>query len=188
MKPVWLLVTGILGGLLAAGLLWLVTRPPRGAPVTLQPAPTLAPYLVHVSGAVQQQGIYALPPGSRVQDAVAAAGGLAAEADPRALNLAQPLVDGMQVFVPSLADSAPPAPALPAPPGFTPASPRLNLNTATQADLERLPEIGPVMAARILLYRQEHGPFENIEQIKDVEGIGDGIFAEIQDLISAEPP
>ncbi|MFN2197828.1 MAG: helix-hairpin-helix domain-containing protein [Anaerolineales bacterium] len=188
MKPFWLLVTGILGGLLAAGILLLVTRPPRGAPVVLQPAPTAAPLVVHITGAVQQPGVVTLAPGSRVQEAIAAGGGLTAQADIRGLNLAQPLVDGMQVYVPSQSESAPPALALPVSPATTAEILRLNLNTATQADLERLPGIGPVMAERILQYRQEHGSFEHIEQIMDVDGIGEGTFAEIQDLISAEQP
>lgn len=190
MKAVWPLAFGILGGLLGAGILLLATRPPRGAPVTLLPPPTPAPIVVHVSGAVRQPGVYALPPGSRVGAAVDAAGGFTAQAQGEGLNLAALLEDGARLEVPvrpTAAESSSPGPASTAAPASTPsAGSKINLNSASQQELESLPRIGPALAQRILEYRQQYGPFTEIDEIKAVEGIGEGIFAEIKDLITVE--
>jgi competence protein ComEA len=183
MKAVWPL---------AFGILFLATRPPRGAPVTLQPPPTPAPIVVHVSGAVQQPGVYELPPGSRAREAVAAAGGFSQSAEREALNLAEPLQDGARLDVPLLpaagSGSAPNTANTPQPGNPPASSGRINLNTATQAELENLPRIGPAIAQRIIEYRQQYGPFSAIDEIRAVEGIGEGIFAEIKDLITVESP
>lgn len=191
MKAVWQLLFGLLGGLLAAGILLLVTRPPRGAPVTLQPPPTPAPLVVHVSGAVLNPGLFELPPGSRVNDAVNAAGGLTDQADAGALNLAQPLEDGARIVVPFQAaageaeDPPPGSPPATAEPAFVSSNPeRININTASQSELESLPRIGPAIAGRIIAFRQQYGLFSEIDEIKAVDGIGEGIFAEIKDLIT----
>jgi competence protein ComEA len=180
----WALAFGVLGGLLSAGIILLVSSQPRGSAVQLQPAPSAVPILVHVSGSVQNPGVYALPRASRVQDAVQAAGGLLAEADEQILNLAAPLKDGERVKVPSRRPTAaalPPDSTLPAT-----SSGLVNLNWATQAELESLPGIGPEMAKRILDYRDQNGPFENIEAIQQVSGIGPATFARLQDLITVD--
>jgi len=189
-----LVAIGVVGGLLGAGLLYLVSRPPRGEAITLLPAPTPLPVAVDVAGAVIQPGVYALPQGSRVQDAIQAAGGLAPDADTSGLNQAAFLDDVQRVFIPF---RAAPAAMLPgvgpgdaAPPGTQPAERGagvqllVNINTATQAELESLPEIGPVTAQAIITYRTEQGPFLTIEAIDAVPGIGPVTFDAIKDLIT----
>jgi competence protein ComEA len=133
---------------------------------------------------VQNPGVYALPRSSRVQDAIQAAGGMLAEADEQILNLAAPLKDGERVKVPNRRPTAaalPPSSSAP-----TTGSGLINLNWATQAELESLPGIGPEMAKRILDFRDQNGPFENIEAIQEISGIGPATFARIQDLITVD--
>jgi competence protein ComEA len=166
-------------------------------PPTPPPTATAGPWRVYVSGAVVNPAVYPLPPGSIVDDAVRAAGGLSADADAVAINLAAPLADGMQVYVPTLDESAATPPPLSAPlPTVDPGASRMggvttagliNINLATQADLEMLPGIGPTMAANIIAYREANGPFTAIEAIMDVPGIGDGKFGAIKELITVGP-
>lgn len=183
MKFAWAMAYGVGIGLLAGGLLWLINSQPRGTPIQLQPPPTPAPILVHVAGAVHQPGVFALPAGSRVQDAVLAAGGFTSEADSHALNLAAFLQDGGRVFVPNLA-----APDASVPGDTRLASPQvifpLDINLASAAELEALPEIGPETARKIVEYRQIHGAFQTLEEIMDVPDIGPLTFAAIQELIT----
>ena len=170
------------------------TAPP---PPTAAPTPTPGPLRVYVSGAVVNPAVYALPAGSIVDDAVRAAGGLSAEADPVAINLAGPLADGMQIYVPARVEGAPTPPPISAPAatadlgasrmgGVTTAG-LININLATQADLEMLPGIGPTTAANIIAHREANGPFATIEAIMDVPGIGEGKFAAMKDLITVGP-
>jgi competence protein ComEA len=192
-KSWWAAAFGIVGGLLGAGLLFLVSRPPRGEAITLLPPPTPRPLVVHVAGAVLRPGVYALPPSSRVQDAIQAAGGLASDADGRGLNLAAFLEDGERIFIPSSVAAPTASPGSASDSGGQPAaSPGradtvqllININTATLAELESLPEIGPVTAQAIITYRSEHGPFRTIEAIDAVPGIGPATFDAIKDLIT----
>jgi competence protein ComEA len=165
-----------------------VTRRPAGQAVVLPEPPTPSPVRVHVTGAVAAPGVYPLPAGSIVLDAITAAGGPLAEADPNALNLARPVKDGDQIVVPLKPQPAATVQGLPAGTVVTPAAPSsggpLNLNTATAAELETLPGIGPSLAQRIVDYRTEHGPFDSIEAVTDVPGIGEGKFEAIKDLIT----
>lgn len=184
-------IFGILIGLAASGVLLLVTSQPRGQAVRLLPPPTPVPLLVQVAGAVTRPGVYALPGDARVQDAVQQAGGLSAEADSQAINLAARLKDGERLVIPALSTQAqidptgvsrsseiPTAPAASATPSFP-----INLNTASLEELDYLPGIGPVTAQKIISYRNEHGPFPTIEAIQDVPGIGPATFDKIKDLI-----
>jgi competence protein ComEA len=174
---------------LAALIVFLIlARRPAGRPVQLQPVPTPLPLRVHVTGAVLAPGVYALPPGSIVDDAIRAAGGGAADADLAALNLARLLKDGDQVLVPAVGAVTDPLPeagangaggeAAPAPGGQL-----LNLNVATAAELETLPGIGPALAQRIVEYRSEHGPFASVEGLLEVSGIGPAKLDAIRDLV-----
>ena len=128
-------------------------------------------------------------PGSRVEDAVEAAGGLAEGAAPDALNLARPLADGEQVIVPTLEEveqSAAAGSALGAASGAggaSPASGKVNLNTAGADELDALPGIGPATAEKIVADRQSNGPFADVEDLKRVSGIGDKKFAQLVDLV-----
>ena len=177
-----------------------IIPPPTDVPpatVAPTPEPTTGPLRVYVSGAVLNPAVYTLPPGSIIDDAVRAAGGFAADADPVAVNLAQALVDGMQIYIPTLAEAveAPPAISVPQPTA-APGANRMggitiggliNINLATQADLEMLPGIGPTTAEKIIAYREANGPFATIEAIMDVPGIGEGKFDAIKELITVGP-
>ncbi len=177
----WSIAYLIVGVLLGTGVIFLVTRPPRGMPVTLLPAPTPAPITIYVSGSVKQAGIYSLPNGSRVNDAILAAGGFSQQANQQAINLAKVLSDGEQINVPAkeatgIVDSLP---GLPATSGGL-----VNLNTATLVQLDGLPEIGPITAQKIIDFRDLHGPFGKIEDLLEVDGIGQATFEKIKDLVT----
>jgi len=155
-------------------------------PPTLAPTlpPTLAPLRVYVSGAVATPGVYTLPPRSLVNDALKAAGGAAADADLEKINLAQELRDQQQIHVPRKGEAAPQQPTTG--PG-SPAAKKININTATLAELDTLPKIGPATAQHIIDYRAKNGPFKKIEDLKNVSGIGDATFDGLRDLITVEP-
>lgn len=136
---------------------------PTGTPV---PTPTHAPITVYVTGAVHQPGtLVSLPHGSRVSDALSAVGGVTDDADPVSVNLAGILRDGDQVHVASVVVQSV---ALPTPSGGD----TLNLNTATQTELETLPGIGAVTAGRIIAYRESIGQFNSIDELANVAGVG----------------
>ncbi|WP_432548238.1 ComEA family DNA-binding protein [Kineococcus sp. SYSU DK004] len=145
--------------------------------------------VVHVAGRVAAPGVVTLAAGSRVADALAAAGGAAADADLDRLNLARPLVDGEQVLVPAPGEVLPPAPGAPAATaaGAAPAAVGgpLDLNTATEADLDDLPGVGEVLAGRIVAWRQEHGRFTSVDELAEVHGIGPKVLDGLRDLVTA---
>ena len=196
MKDLLRIAFGLICGLLASGLILLVARQPSGEPAILLPPPSPAPLIVHVSGAVAQPGVFTLPAGSRVQDVIRAAGGFLAEADQGSLNLAAELEDGIQIVVlsrqPTQFPTEEPTPVtrskgiiLPTPERSpTPENQKININTATQEELESLPLIGPVRAKLIINYRTSHGPFKKIEDILNVPEIEAYIFELIKDLIT----
>lgn len=133
--------------------------------------------VVHVAGAVSSPGVYTLPADSRVDDAVRAAGATA-DADLSQLNLAQKLADGQKITVP-VAGAAPADGSSAATTADNDNGGLININTATQEELESLPSIGEVRAQAIITYREEHGGFRTIDELKEVSGIGDKIFADI---------
>lgn len=130
---------------------------------------------VHVVGAVNNPGLYELPAGDRVIDAVAAAGGFTAAADQAQVNLARVVSDGEQLVVPRKG-------ATPVAPGAT-VGQKVNINTADATALETLDGIGPALAQRILEFRQSHGRFSSVNDLRNVTGIGDKKFAAIKDHI-----
>jgi competence protein ComEA len=145
-------------------------------------SPTTSTVVVHVAGAVVRSGVLHLPAGSRVVDAIAAAGGATIDADVDRVNLAAPLADGGWIHVPRVGEpaSAPPGGGA----GATPATAGpLDLNQATAAELEALPGIGPATAAAILAYREEHGPFASVDALGEVSGIGDAKLAQLRELV-----
>ena len=173
---------------------------------------------VHVAGAVRHPALYTLPPGSRVANAIHAAGGPSRNADLDSLNLAEKIQDGEKVYVPnkserndpavqsnpesrpgnaighvlkSTASTAPmPIAIAGALPGHSSnkiaegSSEQINLNTASEEDLQRLPGVGPAMAGRILTYRKELGRFSSIDDLHGVKGIGDKRFARISPYVN----
>lgn len=157
---------------------------PTGTAPTQTPS-TAARVVVHVVGQVRRPGVVRLAAGSRVQQAVAAAGGATGAADLARVNLARPVVDGEQVVVPRPGEpvsAAAPAAGGPSPGVGIPASP-VDLNLAGLAELDTLPGVGPVLAQRILDWRTEHGRFTSVDELGEVSGIGDAVLGGLRDLV-----
>jgi competence protein ComEA len=174
MKTALYIVIGIMIGVLISALIWLAATPPRGDIVELAPPPTQKPIFVHVTGAVVKPGLYSLAQDSRVNDAIEAAGGFIENADESFINLAAAVEDGDQIHIPELM------------PGLSIGGTGLlvNLNSATQLELENLPGIGPTLAQKIVEYRTQYGFFDTIDDLKNVPGIGDATFEAIKNLIT----
>ncbi len=153
------------------------------APPAQDPSLVSEEIVVHVAGAVKNPGVVRVPRGSRVDDAVRAAGGFSAQADPDSINLAQPLEDGVQIYVPRKGDqvqverrigavsSAPVSARSEKGSSGTPSG-KLNINTASAEQLESLPGVGPVTARAIIEYRQQNGGFRSVDELIEVRGIG----------------
>jgi competence protein ComEA len=165
---------------LAGGIALLVRRDTgRGVEITLPQQ--AAQVTVQVSGAVTQPGVYTLPQGARLGDAVRAAGGLAPDGDADRMNLAAPLRDGERYQVPRAGETASA--------GVTSAqaqSELVNLNTATQQQLEALPGIGEVRAQAILDYRRRFGLFRSVDDLLNVSGIGPATVDRLRPLVAVE--
>jgi len=136
---------------------------------------------VHVAGAIVSPGLYKLPEGSRVADAIERAGGASSEAALDDINLAGRLTDGQKVMVPQKA-SVGTAPGENV--STSGQSSLVNVNTANADELEKLPGIGPAMAERIIEYRKKNGPFSAADDLDDVEGIGPAKLKALQDLVT----
>jgi competence protein ComEA len=171
---------GVLIGLVLGGVLWIIVRSPQGNSVELLPPPTPSPLIVDVAGAVPRPGVYELPDGSRVKDAIEAAGGFLAEADKTNINLASPIEDGQKLDIPFLAGTEPLGANIPV---DQPAE-LIDINSADVDTLSTLPGIRPTVAQRIVDYRDTYGPFFYIEDIMNVEGISNTTFENIKDLIT----
>ncbi|MFB9625102.1 ComEA family DNA-binding protein [Nonomuraea helvata] len=180
---------GALAAAVAAFFLWrsqpspepLPPPTPIAAHTTPSPTPTApAKVTVHVTGKIHKPGVYQLPSGSRVTDAVTAAGGASRGASTGSLNLARRLVDGEQIVVGGTATQA----ALGSSSTDPGATAVLNLNSATTDQLEQLPGVGEVLAARITEFRDSHGGFTAIEQLREVTGIGPRKFDELKARVS----
>jgi competence protein ComEA len=181
--------------LVAGGLALLLTRRPEPPRVVIQqPVAQAAPpgairavaspqvtslLVVHLTGEVIAPGVYRLPVGARIDDALKAAGGPTNEGDVHRLNLAARLADGQQITVPKRSD--PIWPSTQPPP--SPAAGRVNVNLAGVAELDQLPGVGPVTAQRIVAYRQQHGPFTRVEQLHEAKLVNASTFEKIKDLI-----
>lgn len=182
--------------------------PGAAAPTAASGQSTAQRWHVHVVGAVRHPGVVVIARDSRVSDAVTAAGGLDPQADAAAINLARPLTDGEQIHVPRPGENwTPPPDAAPggstggaaAIPGAKPgsgakpgqsegsaagASGTVRLNEATLEQLDSLPGVGPVMAQRILDWRQEHGRFTSVDELGEVSGIGDKTLERLRPKVS----
>lgn len=181
--------------LVLAGTVWVMRRP-EPAVITLttptpRPTATTALILVDVRGAVHKPGVYSLPAGSRVQDALTLAEELTADAEVGRLNFARKLNDGEQIFIATRAEATQTVSAAPVRSERLPAETRtpigkININTATVEQLDVLPGIGPAIGQRIIDYRAQNGNFAKIDDIKNVRGIGDAVFDQIKDLITVQ--
>jgi competence protein ComEA len=155
---------------------------PPGPTVTPQPSVTPGPVKVYVTGAVASNAaVYSLPPGSRVEDAIKAAGGAKPEADLTRVNLAEILKDGEQVTVPVF-NSEPTTVKVKTEKTATPSGP-VHINTADVSELERLPDVGPSLAQEIIDYRTKNGPFGSMADLDKVSGIGPSKLAKWEGLI-----
>lgn len=195
---------GALAIVAATGAAWWALRAPDPPPVesvlpaagtitVATPAPTTTDPLVlvvHVDGEVARPGVHELEDGSRVVDAVAAAGGLTDDADLARINLAARLSDGERLWIPAIGEVEPTVVAGSSNGGGVVGagdglSGPININLADEASLQELPGIGPALAAAIVEHRTAHGPFRSIDDLLDVTGIGPAKLAQLKDLVVA---
>lgn len=161
------------------------SAPAADQPVAESAAPPSGPLVLSVSGKVERPGLIELPEGARVADALEAAGGALPGTDLSSLNLARRVVDGEQIAVgvpPAPDAAAAPGPGSTTPDGSANGGP-VDLNTATEGQLDALPGVGPVTAQRILEWRQRNGRFSRVEQLREIEGIGERRFAQLRELV-----
>ena len=186
-----LIVVALVAGITAAYALFRAWDDRLAPPIVIEDATANRPVVVEVRGAVRRPGVFELPPEARVQDAVAAAAGLAGDADLASISLARRLHDGELIVVPArpqpgasptasnvedIADAADDA-----------ASPLLDINTASAVELEQLPGIGEVTAERIVAFREENGPYRSIDDLVAIEGISPRTIDGFRDLVTTGP-
>ena len=197
----WLPLCFILG-VMAAVVFMTLSQRVRPAPIVIEPppptaapsaTPTPGPIRVYVSGEVVVADVYELPAGSLVADAVEVAGDFTDEAAGELVNLAQPLADGMHIHVPAVGAKEVESERsfITSPAGDLSSSggggrERININTASLDKLDTLPGIGPVTAQKIVDYREANGPFEQVEEIMEVSGIGEAKFEQMEGLITVD--
>lgn len=188
-------LAGILIGVILVGLFQLIKLPQKGTSLTLvtvtpnltpEPTATLHLIQVHVAGEVQQPGLYHLPEGSNVQDAIEAALGASENAGLDLINLATILNDGQRITIPPKTDHTDSL-EIPQRSSGLQVNSLVNINTASQAELESLPGIGQVKARAIIDYRTQNGYFLNLEELMNVEGIGQKTFEQLKELITIDP-
>jgi competence protein ComEA len=175
-----------------AGLVIVVMRSerPRDLVLQIEPVSGASDVTVYVSGAVEEPGLYTLPRGSRVADAIDLAGALT-DADLSSVDMARELRNEQSIAVPFEAPSSPPtagsssSPIAVAPATNPPES--IDVNVASAAELERLPGIGPVLAERIVRYREQHGPFTSLDELSAVQGISDRMVEDLRSRATVGP-
>lgn len=185
-SPAELGLLALISALVLGGGAWVVSRASEPPPPAIEqvvapeavesPAPP-ALLVVHVAGHVKEPGIYEVPEGSRVADAIDVAGGALGEADLDLLNLAALLSDGQKVYVPAKGEGVPADPS-------GQVHGKVNLNTASADQLEELPGVGPVLAQRIVDHREKRGGFTSVRQLMEVSGIGPKTFEALKDLVT----
>jgi len=198
-EHVVVVVVALVVGVVFAVMTYQRTRPealPAAPPVSMSsvsspsPTPTPVPTVkVHVLGAVAHPGVVTLPDGARVEDAIAAAGGLTSDADPALLNLAAVVADGSQIVIGTVGNPAGEvngAGSSGTGSGSSSAGTgvKVNINTASETELETLPGIGPVTAGKIIAYRTDHGKFSTIDELQEVSGIGPKTMAQLEPYVT----
>lgn len=193
------LIFGVLAGASLTVLALTLSQRVMPAPIVIEPPPptatavpsaTPAPIRVFVNGAVAEQKVIELPPGAILKDALGEVGGLAHNADSRLVNLAQPLADGMQIYIPTEGETAVKSLPLVVDSGLYGAQQKaavttlVNINTASVDELDALPGIGPSTAEKIVAFREENGAFLSKEELLLVSGIGEAKLGQVIDLIS----
>jgi competence protein ComEA len=198
--PARLVTSAVAVLVVCVGLYWLVRSPApatedllpmatgggSAAPTSVVSVTTAAPagpVSVHVAGAVARPGVYELQTGGRVEDAIAAAGGPLEDAEPDALNLAAPVVDGSKIHVPKVGEEVPTSLAGADGPSAVEAGP-IDINRAGEADLDLLPGVGPATAAAIVQERERNGPFLTVDELVRVPGIGPAKLDALRDLVT----
>lgn len=179
---------GLAGGLvgLVCLLVFLVVRSPRDTVILeLQPDPHPNEVRVWVGGEVARPGLYILARGARVADALEAAGGVLESAETSGLGLAAPVEDADQVIVPARQPAnMPSAPPSGTQSGETAVTGGVNINSASAMELDTLPGIGEALSARIIEYREQHGPFQSVDELAEVSGISERMVDELRELIT----
>ncbi|BDI23088.1 hypothetical protein L3i23_18640 [Herbiconiux sp. L3-i23] len=174
------LVIAIVVGAVGGGRSTQVVPAPHDTGSAVTPHEQAAPPLfVHVAGAVRAPGLYELPEGARMIDAIASAGGLADDAAPDGVNLARRVADGEQITVPRVGE----APTAAVVPGEAAGGGPVSLSTATVQQLETLPRIGPAMAQRIVDWREAGGRFESVDDLLEISGFGEKTVDAVRDLV-----
>ena len=180
---------------MALGIVVLISRQSRPAPIYITPAspsPTAAatetpgPLTVFINGQVARPGVIELPEGSIIQDAIEASGGYTSQANGDVVNLAMLLSTGMHIYVPSVGEVGSVPIVTNVSSNSDSVDNKVNINTATIEELEKLPGIGPVTAQKIIDYRQVNGLFQDIEALMNISGIGLGRFEQIRELVSLD--
>ena len=166
------ILIGILMGLLIGGLLWILVSKPQGTPLLLATRSNDNEITIYISGKVVSPGVYELPIGSRITDAIVAAGGIMPDSNIELINLADILSDSDHVYIPAISEVE----NL----GLT----KVNINYATREQLETLAGIGGTIAQQIIEYRTENHLFTTIEEIQKVPGIGPSTFEKIKNHIT----
>ena len=172
-RPLFFIVGAVL---IVVIVLWFIGRPAQVEPVVsgvqselvLDSESSAMKVVVHVAGSVKNPGLYELPVGSRIADAIEAAGGVSKKSAANSVNLARAVVDGEQILVGESSSGG--------------AGSGISINSASVSELEDLPGVGPVIAARIVSYREANGPFTSIDGLGEVSGIGDSIMGSVRDI------
>ncbi|GAB4483445.1 MAG: helix-hairpin-helix domain-containing protein [Anaerolineales bacterium] len=180
-------LAGLMLGVIALVLFYITARQPQGEKIVLLPTASPQPMVIYITGAVVRPGVYALPPNSRMLDALNAAGGPTENADLSQINAAEMLEDGQQIEIPGSGEVATPVFTIGGNGLVATATPVLgapiNINTADAVLLDTLPGIGPSTAQKIVEYRTQNGPFVSVEDLLKIPGIGPSTLEEIRPLV-----
>ena len=193
LKPITIVC--LLAVILAAGIIttWTIATRNSGAGIIISSDPTIAEIAVDVRGEVVNPGMYRLTGDARLADVLTAAGGTTPNADLAQFNLAERIIDGSQIVIPSINASPVAAPTIAVANTHPTAAPmsigvtKISLNSATATELEALPGIGPVLAARIVDWRTSHGPFASIDELDAIDGISAALITKIQPFVTLDP-